>query len=97
MVDQDAHRPRHVADRRLVALPADPLALPLGGRGQQAVLAAEAADDGLHRDAGAARHLLQRDLVGGPLPEHLDGGVEDPLAGGRGRLGPRHHPVRALG
>ena len=26
-----------------------------------------------------------------------DGGVEDPFAGGRGRLGPRRHPIRALG
>jgi hypothetical protein len=39
VVEQVAHRPPHVADGGLVPLPADPLGLPLGGRGEQALLA----------------------------------------------------------
>jgi hypothetical protein len=52
VVHQVAHRSRQVAGGRLIALAADALGLPLGGGGQQPLLA------------------------------------QDPLAGGRGRLGP---------
>src|SRR5215218_6547620 len=97
VVEQVAYRPLDVADGRLSPLPADALGFPLGGRSEQVVFASEAADDGLQGDTGAACHLLQRDVVHWSLPEHGHGGVEDPLAGGRGCLGPGLHPVGALG
>jgi hypothetical protein len=87
MVDQVAERPGQVADGCLVPLAADALGLPLGGGGEQALLASEPADDGLHRDPGPRGHLLQGDVVHRLPPEHGHSGVQDPLAGGRGRLG----------
>jgi hypothetical protein len=72
VVQQVTHRPRHVADGRLVPLSADAFGLPLGGRGQQPLLAPEPADDGLQGDPGAPCYLLQRDVVDRSLPEHGD-------------------------
>jgi hypothetical protein len=93
VVDQHAHGAGDIARRGLVALCAHALEFALGGRREQPVPATEATDHGLHRHPGAPRHLVQRDLLARLLPEHLDRGVEDALAGRGGRGRPGDHPV----
>ena len=93
VVEQDLTA-RRSSDGAFAALARHALHLALGGGGEQPVPPAEAADDGLHRHARAAGDLVERDLLAGRLPEHLDGRVEDPLGGRRRGLGARDHPVR---
>ena len=94
VVEEHAHGACRVAYGRLVALAPHALSLAFGGRGQQAVAAAEAADDRLYAHARKPSHVVERDL-GRSLPEELDGGVEDAVGGGGSSLCPGDHPVWA--
>ena len=95
VVDQHAHGPGDIVDRRLVALAANPLRLALGGRREQPVPAAEATDHRLHGHSGPPCHLVQRDLLAWQLPEHLDRRVEDALSRRGGGLRAGDHAVWA--
>ena len=65
------------------------------GSRQQTFARPEAAEDRLHRDPARSATAVSVNSSIGLLVEDGFGGVEDPLAGCRGRLGPRPHPVGA--
>ena len=68
----------------------------VGHCGEQRLLGTEPPQDGLLRDVGLLRHVVQRHLVVPVLQEQLLGGVEDAPVRRLRRLGPSPHRVRAL-
>src|SRR5581483_2215619 len=94
VVDKDPDRARGIPHRRALALRNHPGRLALTGRGHEPVAASEPPDHGLHRDTGAPRDLVQRELTTRRLPEDFHRRVENPLSRGSGGLGASLHAVR---